>query len=233
MNQAQDSRTVAIRRVAQYLHKRGHPRKTFFFILMITGIVGVGSSFLMLRFGLERMWIRYPIAASVAYAIFLIFIRIWSDRQVHDPGLVFEIEKMGDVFDIQKKVQASGQQKENSRSGLDALDFFDFGDLDNAPGILIALALFIVTGVILVFIGMVLSTSPDLLSEVLLDGLLVTGIWRRFNNRGGGDPLGTAFRITRWPASVVISALAVMGYLFECASPKAKSISDVIRTVFG
>jgi len=83
----------------------------------------------------------------------------------------------------------------------------------------------------LALLGLVLSVAPILLAEVLLDGLLVAGIWNRLKKSGDANPLGAAFRITWIPALIVILALFVIGYALKLVDPSAKSIGDVIRSL--
>jgi len=80
-------------------------------------------------------------------------------------------------------------------------------------------------------VGACLVVRPILLAEVLLDGLLVAGIWGRLKKSGDENPLRAAFRITRIPALIVILALFVIGYVFKLVDPSANSIGDVIRAL--
>lgn len=105
------------------------------------------------------------------------------------------------------------------------MDFLNV--FDDAPGLFICLLIAVIVGA-LALLGLVLSFAPILLAEVLLDGLLVAGIWKRFKKSGNDNPLGAAFRITRIPALVVILALFVIGYVFKLVDPSANSIGDVI-----
>jgi hypothetical protein len=75
-------------------------------------------------------------------------------------------------------------------------------------------------------LGLVLSFAPILLAEVLLDGLLVAGIWNRFKKSGYDNPLGAAFRITRIPALIVILAL----FVIEGGSSQSLKIKELFYT---
>ncbi|MCG2816263.1 MAG: hypothetical protein L6425_10070 [Candidatus Aminicenantes bacterium] len=76
---------------------------------------------------------------------------------------------------------------------------------------------------------MILFAAPMLLAEVLLDGLVVAGLWHRINNREAIESIGGALRTTWVPAVIVIIGLGIIGFLLEIIEPSAKSIGDLIR----
>jgi hypothetical protein len=128
-------------------------------------------------------------------------------------------------------VQIEDKQPAPKRNFLDALDAVDLLTIfDDAPGLLMCLLIAVIAGA-LALLGLVLSFAPILLAEVLLDGLLVAGIWNRFKKSEYDDSLGAAFRVTRIPALVVILALFVIGYVFKLVDPSANSIGDVNRSL--
>ena len=225
-----DSRTEAVKQVAQYLRRKSQPRLLLFAILVFTGIVGAASSFLMLHVGLEAMYLRYPIAALIAYLVFLLLLRLWQSHQAHQPDLAIQLGTEPNVHNT-PNVQMEDKKTGSKRSFLDALDAMDFLNVfDDAPGLLICLLIAVIVGA-LALLGLVLSFAPILLAEVLLDGLLVAGIWGRLKKSGDENPLRAAFRITRIPALIVILALFVIGYVFKLVDPSANSIGDVIRAL--
>jgi len=225
-----ESRTEAVKRIAQYLRQKSQPRLLLFVILLFTGIVGAASSFLMLHVGLEAMYLRYPIAALILYLVFLLLLRLWQSHQAHQPDLAIQLGTEPSV-NTTPNVQMEDKKTGPKRSFLDALDAIDLLNIfDDTPGLLICLLIAVITGA-LALLGLVLSFAPILLAEVLLDGLLVVGIWGRFKKSGDENPLRAAFRITRIPALIVILALFVIGYVFKLVDPSANSIGDVIRAL--
>jgi hypothetical protein len=187
----------------------------------------------MLHAGLAAMYVRYPISALIAYLVFLLLLRLWQGLQAHQPDLAVHLEEMGTQPGVNNTANGKIEDKQlgPKRSFLDALDAIDLLNIfDDAPGLLMCL-LIAVIALALLLLGLVLSFAPVLLAEVLLDGLLVAGIWKRFKKSGDDNPLGAAFRITRIPALLVILALFVIGYVFKLVDPSAKSIGDVIRAL--
>ena len=62
-----------------YFRNRSFPRLTLGLLVTVAGLAGLFLSHELLRFGVEEMWIRYPLAVIVGYAVFLIQLRIWVE----------------------------------------------------------------------------------------------------------------------------------------------------------
>jgi hypothetical protein len=187
----------------------------------------------MLHAGLTAMYVRHPIAALIAYLVFLLLLRLWQSRQARQPDLAVHLKEIAAEPNVHNtpEVPVDDKKPDSKRSFLDALDAIDFLNVfDDAPGLLMCLLIAVIVGA-LVLLGLVLSFAPMLLAEVLLDGLLVAGIWKRFKKSGDDNPLGAAFRITRIPALIAILALFVIGYVLKLVDPSARSIGDVIRAL--
>lgn len=216
-----DSRKEAVSRLSRYLERYGSPRVQLFLILVLTGLVGALCSFAMLQMGLERMWVRYPLAACLAYATFLAVLRLWAQHQLNRPDL---------ATDLERKAAGPGRGKSKSGVDLSLLDFLDvltvFGD---APVVLLLTAIVVVVLVVIA----VLLAAPVLLAEVLLDGLLVAGLWHRFKRQGATESVWGALRATRWPAAIVVLGLGIVGFLLQWVEPSARSIGDVLRSLLG
>lgn len=104
-------------------------------------------------------------------------------------------------------------------SGL-GLDF----DLDE--GCLIILALIFILGGVIASLYVV-YIAPALLAEILVDGLLLTGLYKRMKGIERGNWLRTAVRKTLPAALVVALFFSIAGYLFQKAVPDAHSIGDI------
>src|SRR5215218_4647068 len=96
------------------LLRRGRPRVEMSLILAATGAAGFLASFAMLRLGLSLMWLRYGLAVLLAYAVFLLLLRVWlvlhSREPLGDPPDNFLDLVPGDVPDasVGTEVPASG-----------------------------------------------------------------------------------------------------------------------------
>jgi len=75
-----------------------------------------------------------------------------------------------------------------------------------------------------------IAGSPDLLSEVLLDSLIVTGLWRRFRNHPGDlGTIGAAVRLTWVPALLTVAMLWLLGMVLQVIDPSAVSLGSHFR----
>jgi hypothetical protein len=112
--------------------------------------------------------------------------------------------------------------------GID-LDF----DLDEG-GFLVLLAILILAVAVMGAAVYVLWTAPVLLAEVLVDGLIMTGLYRRL--RKTEEPahwLLGAVRRTWIPALAVAILFSIAGHLLQKAVPEARSIGPAVRAVMG
>jgi hypothetical protein len=66
-----------VERVRRLLLRRGMPRVEMSLILGATGAAGFLASYAMLRLGVSPMWLRYALAVLLAYAVFLLLLRLW------------------------------------------------------------------------------------------------------------------------------------------------------------
>jgi hypothetical protein len=210
------TRRQDIGRLSRFLTKYSHPRFQLLLLLLVAGSAGAGASFVLLRFGLAAMWLRYPLAAVIGYLTFLGLLRLWVQYQLSGPVIPEETGESQSVVPARRKPSA-----------WDALDLLDLGSvLDDLPVAIIVIAIVIV---LIVVIGIVVA-APVLLAEVLLDGLLVAGLWHRLNLRSAGSSLGSAVQATVGPALVVVICLGLIGFALQSIDPRADSIGDLVRS---
>jgi hypothetical protein len=212
-------RQEQIGRFRRILVKYSQPRFHMFLIMLLTASVGAGTSFVLLKEGLTWMWLRYPIAAIIAYLFFLTLLRLWVQYKFSDLNLLPET---GIVE------QESGARAKQSIWGKIPIDLFDLAwGIDDFPVVIFVIA---ILAVIIVIFGIIIA-APILMSEVLVDGLLVAGLWHRFNRYGEESSLGGAVRATILPATIVILCLGIIGFFLQIIEPGADSIGDVFRGV--
>ena len=125
------------------------------------------------------MFIRYPLAAFFAHAVFLLLLRLWRDHQARQPDIAVHLESTTSEANGDTAPNAREEEdtwSDSKRSFLDSLDALDIVNIfDDAPGFVICVLIALFVGA-LFLIGLVLSTAPTLLAEILLDRLLVEGI---------------------------------------------------------
>lgn len=255
----QQTREHVIERVKRRLLRKGAPRLLMMLILLLTGAAGFAVSFSLLRLGLTRMWLRYPIAILLAYCVFLLLLRLWLFYQSrgHGPELedadqlldLMSSEGTGDIAELADLIPSGGGSGGNfefggggaggswgesvssapkaiqSSGGGGGSGGFGF-DLDLDEGWLIVLAIIAILGGIIASLY-VIYIAPALLAEILVDGLLVAGLYKRLKGVEQRNWLGTAVRKTLLPALIVALFFSIGGYLFQKAVPAARSIGEV------
>lgn len=68
---------LARERVKRYLIQRFYTRFHMSLILVTAGLAAMLTNWLLLRIGIHAMWMRYPVAVTMAYAAFLAGIWLW------------------------------------------------------------------------------------------------------------------------------------------------------------
>lgn len=109
---------------------------------------------------------------------------------------------------------------------------FDF-DLDlGEGGCFVVAAILLIAAATVGAVVWVLWTAPILLAEVLVDGVVMTGLYRRLKH--GPEPghwLTGAIRRTWIPAVVVALLFSVAGHFLQKAVPEASSIGAAWKAV--
>lgn len=116
-------------------------------------------------------------------------------------------------------------------AGGGLLDSLDVGvDDEGCVFFLLALAL-IVAGTLAALY--VVYAAPLLLAEILVEGVLLSGLYRGMKGarRAGGDWLGAAVRRTWLPVLLTLLTFSAAGYLLQRAAPRARSIGEAWRMV--
>jgi hypothetical protein len=72
-----NERDTAILEIRRMLQSRASPRLHMLTLVSVTAAVGFAASFLLLKLGLTRTVLRYPLAVSVAYLAFLGLVNLW------------------------------------------------------------------------------------------------------------------------------------------------------------
>lgn len=226
-------------------HQLFNPRFQMTLILSLTGFVGFLTSFLLLHSGVSQMWLRYPLAILSAYIAFLLLLRLWlalhRSRGNYDLGVNFDLPiDGGSSGTVSPSADFSfggggdfggggaggswgdGVSSSSSPSSSGGGSF----DLDLQELWLLVLA------VAALFSGIVASLyvvyiAPVLLAEILVDGLLLRGLYNRVEHIERKHWLQTAIRKTLLPALLCVVFFGVAGGALQALAPEAKSIGEV------
>jgi hypothetical protein len=94
----------------------------------------------------------------------------------------------------------------------------------------VALALAILAGLVVSFY--VVWAAPALLAEILVDGLLVAGLYKRVKHAERRHWLRAAVRRTILPVALTVASFTAAGYAMQRAVPEARSVGEFWKAVF-
>ena len=242
------------------LQRKSYPRLHASIILLLTGLAGFFVSFVLLRAGVTAMWLRYPVAILVAYGVFLILLRVWlslsrprewdleevidttlevvtDSTEAGDPGFGGGADFAGGgaggswgqsvstITSTKTTVSTSTPTKSSGSSGFS----FDL-DLDDGWWILLAIIALLGAAIAALY---VVYIAPALLAEILLDGVLLAGLYERVKSIEHRHWLRSALRRTAVPAVVIVVFFAIAGFAMQRAAPEARSIGEVWKHITG
>ena len=246
-------RERVVRLIKSRLLRKGKPRLLVTLILLITGLAGFLVSYLLLHSGMTRMWLRYPLAILSAYCVFLLLLRLWLALQRSRKDAV-EGDGVHDLLDVGDPLlrsrgggysegfsfsgaggdaggagagsswgEASASGGGSGSSGGGGGGGFDLDD-----GAFIVVAVVVIAGALLA-VFYVVYIAPALLAEILVDGVLVAGLYRELKGVEQRHWLRAAVRKTLLPALIAATLFSVGGYALQRAAPKARSVGEVLE----
>lgn len=245
------TRERRIEMVQRRLLRRSIPRLQVSLILSLTALAGFLTSFILLRLDVIQMWLRYSVAILVAYGVFLLLLAIWLwlqrrslDIDLLDvnvfpegssgPGDSLKFGGGGDFggagaggswqAEAPSSLSASSTGSGSSSRGVSVLDL----DLDE--GCLIVLAILALIGGIIAALYIV-YIAPILLAEILVDGALIAGLYKRVKPIEQRHWLRAAVRRTLLPAVLAMLFFMIAGFAFQQAVPDARTIGDVWQNI--
>lgn len=234
------SRAQAVASLRAQLERGSWPRAQMMLLVLLTGGAGFVASFVMLALGVGAMGIRYLLACLAAYACFLAMLGAWirwqRGERDFDPGIDLPDGaghapggtggwgagggRSGGAGASARFDAPSPAVSPGDAGGLDL-------DLDAGDAAIPLLLVLLVLGVLLSSL-FVVWTAPALFAELLLDGVLAAGLYRRLHGIDTRHWLQTAVRKTAWPFLLTTAALAAGGFWLQSLAPRAASIGDVL-----
>lgn len=204
------------------------PRVQMMLLLAATGGAGFLASYGMLQLGVDRMALRYPLAVGIAYLVFFLLLRLWLSLQDDtDEYPVDGLDLAVDAADAGLDAMSFGSSPSISKSGGTSLDL-DVPDLDEGIFLIVLAA---VAAVVLGAVFYVIFLAPLLLAEVLVDGLLLVGFYKKLKGPEPEHWALCAVRRTWIPAIIVAVTFFFAGVVFENLAPDARSIGGVWKAV--
>ena len=252
MNLPLRDRKQAIARVKHLLQRHSSPRLQMSMILLATALAGFFCSFLLLQLGMKTMALRYMLAVGFAYGVFLGMLRLWLHRQRRkarensadtnpldwiDADIIpsgsgsgttgsagFSGGSSGGAGASRSFAPSSGGVFDNVGTGATSGFSFDF-DADDLW--ILALLVAAIGGALIASIYIIVS-APTLLAEIFVDGLLVTGLYKRLLKIDRQQHwLETALWRTWLPVLVVALIFMIAGYFIQQLAPQVDSLGDL------
>jgi hypothetical protein len=170
--------------------------------LFFAALMGFLASYGFLQLGLSNMVVRYPLATCVAYAVFLLLLRVFA-RYGWDGRL--QSSDSTHPRDSSRDSPDSGADSEPAEIGSPegaSSDFeFPLPDLDEGLALLVPL-LMLAGGI--VGVVYLIHIAPLLLAELILDAVVVASLARRYRqvSPSTGSTVPSATPIVRsWESS--------------------------------
>lgn len=239
------------------LQRTSYPRIHASLILLLTGLAGFLVSFTLLRLGVSAMWLRYPLAILVAYGVFLILLRVWlslcrprewdvleivedtvevvSESAAGDPGFGGGAdfggggaggawgETVSTVTTTRSSVSTFTSVKGSGSNGFS----FDL-DLDEGIWVLLIIVVLLAAGIAALY---VVYIAPVLLAEILLDGVLLTALYKQVKTIEHRHWLRSAISRTALPAAFIVVFFMIAGFAMQRVAPEAHSIGEFWRHI--
>jgi hypothetical protein len=234
-----------VQRLRARLQRAALPRLQMLLLVSLTGGAGFLASFTLLQAGVVSMWLRYLLAVTVAYGVFLLLLWLWMRTRAD------EYTDLGDLGDLLPDAELpssvgpacsaggefGGGGASSSWEGAGAPDNLgedSLGSVGDALGSAadadeVALPLLLLLALVAaVFCSLwVVYTAPVLFAELLVDGVLAATLYRRLRRVETRHWLSTALRHTWWPFLLTALLAAGAGKAMTMHAPQANSIGDV------
>lgn len=240
-------RTEEIGRLRSNLELRGFPRLQMLLIVAVTGSSGYLASFLMFHAGLGEMWLRYILAVAFAYVTYLFLLWLWLKTNARD----YDIPDLSGIGSgrsdeaIPVFVGRGGQSGGGGASGSfdgpapgpTGVAFVEddggvvgetVGAVASADEMAIPLAVVAIIVAMLVSSLWVVYTAPTLFAELLVDGVLAAGLYRRLKKIETQHWLETAIQRTVWPFVITLIIIGIAGSVISHNAPGAESLGQAL-----
>lgn len=222
-------RRRVLRGLRVYFANQRWPRLIMSAILLLTGLCGFLGSYVMLDAGLERMWLRYPLAVLFAWVVFVGLMRLWAETERR---LFVRIEQFERLCRGEDPGEARALPQVTTEALCDWVDFAGNFCPDEEGGCLLWILLVVLGPLLLAsIIGLcgILLGAPALIAEVFLDACLVAALYRRVRKVDRRWWISGLFQRTYVPVLWTVLTLALAGATMQVLAPNAKSIGGVVK----
>lgn len=234
------ARKDEVRRLRHYLLQSSYPRLQMCLLVVLTSAAGLLASLLLLSGGMTTMALRYPLAVSMAYLVFLGLLWLWM-RTTWDEYV--DLPDVGNLIPTRRNEACHSNAQTNAgretfagdypNSAADAgggvLDSIDVVAVDEfvIPLALLAVLVAVCASLVVVLVSVVWS-APALFAELLFDGVLAAGLYRRLRRADAQHWLQAALRHTFWPFVLAAVFAAAAGFALQYFVPGATTLSQAL-----
>ncbi|GAB2518316.1 hypothetical protein [Lysobacter humi (ex Lee et al. 2017)] len=237
-------RPSEIARVRRRLERDSLPRLQMSAIVLLTAAVGLLASWMLHAAGMDAMWLRYPLAAALAYVAFLVQLRLWLAWR-DEPGSLVDALPSGSGSGGGGGSGTGAWSGAGGRSGgggasagwdagtLDAassggmLDGIDLpGDEAAIPVLAAVVAAVVVLGGVIAMAWIVWS-APVLMAELVVDAAIAGGLYRRLRRIEAEGWWRVALRRTIAPFAAVAVGALLLGGVLHVVAPGASTLGEV------
>lgn len=123
----------------------------------------------------------------------------------------------------------SGPSSGGGGSSFSVLDKVDLGG-DDGGCVFFLLALALIAAGVAASLYVVYA-APTLLAEIIVDSLLISGLYKSMKNAGRGDWIGAVVRRTWVPVLLTLILFTTAGYFLQRAAPRARTLAESWQAV--
>ena len=224
-------RPKLVARLSQELLQKGYPRLQMSLIVLATGVAGFLASVSLLHLGLEKMWIRYPLAVAVSYGVFFLLLRVWISYQQRGASVAGDELNVGDIIDVvdvplNLVSRPASSRIVSSQGSSSSFDWLSGLDGDEFAAVLAFLIALVVGAVACLFI---VWSAPMLLAEVLVDAVVIAALRKKMVQVANQHWTWCALRRTGLRFLMVALVFSVAGGIIQTVRPGARSIGAVFH----
>jgi hypothetical protein len=217
-------RARELARLQHVLERLHSPRLQMSVIVGLTGAIGFLSSVVLLHSGVRQLWLRYPLAVTIAYGGFLLLLWCWLRLKRSD---------VLDGIDVPCDGPSPGggqgcSPTHGTGGGGHGATVDATPDIDVGEAVIVLLCLAALGCAVWMAFWTVLS-APTLFAELILDSALATGLYHHLRHTHDREWVHTAVRRTalRFALVAIVSGLA--GIAMHVYAPEARSIGQVFH----
>jgi hypothetical protein len=193
-------------------------------VIAVSTAVAFGASLVLRDVGVTPMWVRYPLCVLLAYAVFLALLGLCVRRAAG--RIRRHLERV-------RHDSTRRQFRRDDQAPPQPLDEFLGecleGTQDGGGGDARSYVLAVMGLTVVLICGYYVFTAPALLSQVVVEGALLTALYRPTTRGPDVHWLTVAVEETLLPALMIALCVTVIGTVFQITAPEASNLAEVLR----